>query len=221
MASTKPRRLLGVLEVSEIRLDGSLMSIRVVSDCDGLILRNSGIGSERDVEPGDLLCGVIGIGLVGQVEVEVSGIHGLTIDGDREGVFDVIDLSLCLCELLREGDGERGTSGIDSSGAAEGWRVGIDGGVIGDLLREGVRGVAGQIGDTNGVIGCDIGVGEQEALSFLEGVGVAEADQESAVGGISGIELCEVLAEGGSTLLSIDKEFEISISKGGATRFPR
>ena len=141
-------------------------SIGVVSDGDGLILRNSGIGSERNVEPGDLLSGVIGIGLVGQVEVEVSGIDGLAIDGDREGVFDVIDLSLCLCELLREGDGEGGASGIDSSGAAEGWRVGIDGGVIGDLLREGVRGVAGQIGDTNGVIGCDIGVGEQEALSF-------------------------------------------------------
>ena len=48
-------------------------SIRVVGDCDGLILRNSCIGSERDVEPGDLLSGVIGIGLVGQVEVEVSG----------------------------------------------------------------------------------------------------------------------------------------------------
>ena len=79
--------------------------------------------------------------------------------------------------------------------------------------------VAGQIGDTNGVIGCDIGVGEQEALSFLEGMSVVEADQDRAVGGISGIELCEVLAEGGSTLLSIDKEFEISRSKGDATDF--
>ena len=79
-------------------------------------------------------------------------------------------------------------------------------------------GVAGQIGDTNGVIGCDIGVGEQEALSFLEGMSVVEADQDRAVGGISGSS-CEVLAEGGSNLLSIDKEFEISRSKGGATDF--
>ena len=134
-------------------------SIRVVSDCDGLILRNSGIGSERDVEPGDLLCGVIGIGLVGQVEVEVSGFDGLAIDGDGEGVFDVIDLSLCLCELLREGDGEGQATGIDRSGAAKGWRVGIDGGVIGDLLREGVRGVAGQIGDASGVVRSGVGVG--------------------------------------------------------------
>ena len=50
-------------------------------------------------------------------------------------------------------------------------------------------------------------------------MGVVEADQESAVGGISGIELCEVLAEGGSALLSIDKEFEISGSKVDAINF--
>ena len=56
-------------------------------------------------------------------------------------------------------------------------------------------------------------------MSFLEGVGVAKADQDRLFGGISGIELCEVLAEGGSILLSIDKEFEISGSKGGATDF--
>ena len=35
----------------------------------------------------------------------------------------------------------------------------------------------------------------------------------------AGSSLCEVLAEGGSTLLSIDKEFEISGSKGDATDF--
>ena len=121
-----------------------------------MILRHSGIGIERNVEPGDLLCGVIGISLIAQAECEVSVVDGLAIDGDGEGVFDVIDLSLCLCELLREGDGEGGASGIDSSGAAEGWRVGIDGGVIGDLLREGVREVASQIGDAHGVIGRDI-----------------------------------------------------------------
>ena len=152
-------------------------------------------------------------------EIEVSRVDGLPIDGDGESVFDLIDLSIVLCELLREGDGEGGTSVIDSSGAADGWRVGIDGGVIGDLLREGVSGVAGQIGDASGVVRCGVGVGEQEALSFLEGVGVAEADQECAVGGISGIELCEVVAEGCSALLSIDKEFEISISEVDAINF--
>ena len=50
-------------------------------------------------------------------------------------------------------------------------------------------------------------------------MGIAEADQECAVGGISGIELCEVVAEGCSALLSIDKEFEISISEVDAINF--
>ena len=53
----------------------------------------------------------------------------------------------------------------------------------------------------------------------MEGIGVVEADQDRAVGGIRGIELGEVLAEGGSTVLSIDKEFEISSGKGCATDF--
>ena len=70
-----------------------------------------------------------------RLSVKSAAVMVLPIDGDGESIFDVIDLSSCLCELLREGDGEGGAS-IDSGGAAEGWRVGIDGGVIGDLLRE-------------------------------------------------------------------------------------
>ena len=67
--------------------------IWVVREGDGLIFSSFVIAVEGDIEPGDLLCWVAGICLCCQVKCEVSSSERLSIDGDREGIFDVIELS--------------------------------------------------------------------------------------------------------------------------------
>ena len=95
-----------VVDVSDA-LGGVADGIRVVSDRDGLILRSSGIGIEEDAQCGDLLSRVVGVVTDFNAEIEVSRVDGLPIDGDGESVFELIDLSIGLCEQLREGDGRR------------------------------------------------------------------------------------------------------------------
>ena len=67
--------------------------IGVVREGNGLIFSGFFIANEGDIEPGDLLSWVAWICLCCQVKREISISERLSIDGDREGVFDGIELS--------------------------------------------------------------------------------------------------------------------------------
>ena len=86
-------------------------------------------------------------------------------------------------------------------------------------MNKAVDGITGEIGDLDGVVGSVVGVGEQDALSGLEGMAWVKGEKECLVGGVSRIELGHARAltwsEGGSAWLAVDKEFEILSRKGG------